>query len=792
MATALTSELTRFTDKCNKVLAGGIVKTFEPNSLTPKTSYQDPECTIPNFPEVNLDETGRSRIYLKGDYRIQVYSRDGILIEDNLLVEQSLVQRDFVELSQSLQVEQQVTLNQFQAKADEVIAQGFYTGYATETALKASLPNASEMRARADDTRKIWRWNRTSAEGVTPVTGTWNDTGLSELDLAKDFANSNALFKPVALSVSSNLNDLVSHGIYYAATSSITSIDRNFPTNKGGVLTTTKASISITYQKYDTHEESFVRRLSGGVWSDWLRLATTNIVDSKITEALSAYVSKNDINQLDSRKINSGKSFPQKAMVRGDVTSAMHVKFSQFVLDIKVIGAREGKLYKLDLFTNGSTQSGNKPTGWTISEYDVSTFATSTINDRLQVIKATEDQTPVDRSGVSKIILKSTVVSGLSFEITCDGSKLPPSGTELLRSSTDVDEGYSWIIDPICYVLANTEQKTVPLQTASYNSSNKELFIDFKSGALWYRWIFGINGFNNLPNFKGVSKSPDQKTWTPINFSATDWLPPLRIQAVNNGDGRSKFATGGNHGNVANSAAGEQTARNVLFQVFADGSLLTLDTVTNASVIDVVIVNEVMGWNTTPSETSAGRYVLRQSFNLSFKGSSVEVTANNTALEDINMARDSALQMVVAGLTSQMCFYGKSIKETYVTETTSGKKSDFPDVVAAGAFSADTQLIMWIDHNFGKGDMSWLQPYSPLVRFSGAKCYMAVALDVDENQVDKNYTVPLMSGEKYQYRGGYSLQNIQQNLGIDSSFIKHADGKSKNVILTSQNNLIEV
>lgn len=73
------------------------------------------------------------------------------------------------------------TLN---AKADEVVAQGFYKGFPTETALKASLPAVSEMRARADDTRKIWRWIRTSAEGVTPVTGTWFDTGLSDKDLA--------------------------------------------------------------------------------------------------------------------------------------------------------------------------------------------------------------------------------------------------------------------------------------------------------------------------------------------------------------------------------------------------------------------------------------------------------------------------------------------------------------------------------------------------------------------------------------------------------------------------------
>ena len=74
-----------------------------------------------------------------------------------------------------------------QTKADEIVAQGFYKGYATEALLLAAKPTVSEMRARADDTRKIYRWNRTSAEGITPVTGTWTDTGLSELDQAKAY-----------------------------------------------------------------------------------------------------------------------------------------------------------------------------------------------------------------------------------------------------------------------------------------------------------------------------------------------------------------------------------------------------------------------------------------------------------------------------------------------------------------------------------------------------------------------------------------------------------------------------
>lgn len=75
------------------------------------------------------------------------------------------------------------------AKADQVVAQGFYKGYTTEALLLAANPAVAEMRARADDTRKIYRWNRTSAEGVTPVTGTWADTGLSDMDIANSYTD---------------------------------------------------------------------------------------------------------------------------------------------------------------------------------------------------------------------------------------------------------------------------------------------------------------------------------------------------------------------------------------------------------------------------------------------------------------------------------------------------------------------------------------------------------------------------------------------------------------------------
>lgn len=187
MATALTSELTRFTDKCNNVLAGGIVKTFEPNSLTPKTTYQDPECTIPNFPEITLDETGRAKIYILGDYRIQVYSRDGVLIEDNLLVEQTLVQRDFSGLAEDLQNQQQETLNQFKGDVEEqinVVGTGnrAYKTYVAMDADKTNIPAKSKVTVTNDaieSNNGDWQW-----DGVVFTKSTYDALNQAKLNAA--------------------------------------------------------------------------------------------------------------------------------------------------------------------------------------------------------------------------------------------------------------------------------------------------------------------------------------------------------------------------------------------------------------------------------------------------------------------------------------------------------------------------------------------------------------------------------------------------------------------------------
>lgn len=61
--------------------------------------------------------------------------------------------------------------------------------FSTQTELLAAKPSVAKKAAKALDTKKVFMWTRTSGEGVTPVTGTWTDTGKSEFDLSKDFTN---------------------------------------------------------------------------------------------------------------------------------------------------------------------------------------------------------------------------------------------------------------------------------------------------------------------------------------------------------------------------------------------------------------------------------------------------------------------------------------------------------------------------------------------------------------------------------------------------------------------------
>ena len=77
----------------------------------------------------------------------------------------------------------------------QVMETGGFEPFATETALLASVPTAPKKAAKALDTKKVWLW-----DGVQ-----WNDTGLSEKDLAD--ANAQKKINSLIKAENSKIND---------------------------------------------------------------------------------------------------------------------------------------------------------------------------------------------------------------------------------------------------------------------------------------------------------------------------------------------------------------------------------------------------------------------------------------------------------------------------------------------------------------------------------------------------------------------------------------------------------
>ncbi|AYA04633.1 hypothetical protein BEN74_18815 [Acinetobacter sp. WCHAc010034] len=91
-----------FTDDCGRFLSGGKVFTYEENSLTPKNTFTNPDGNTPNTNPIILDGAGSADIFLNGNYRFQIFSRNGVLVRDiNSIKELHTKEEAFLELMSS-------------------------------------------------------------------------------------------------------------------------------------------------------------------------------------------------------------------------------------------------------------------------------------------------------------------------------------------------------------------------------------------------------------------------------------------------------------------------------------------------------------------------------------------------------------------------------------------------------------------------------------------------------------------------------------------------------------------
>ena len=491
--------------------------------------------------------------------------------------------------------------------------------------------------------------------------------------------------------------------------------------------------------------------------------------------------------------LDQGEAYPNKSMSRNAVTASSNTFLLDCILKVKVTGARDGYYYGIRYFKNGSTALSGPGDGWIIEEQLASTYNSSFTATR--VVNYVDNAPTITRDGIQTVRLVSPTVEGLEFCITLDTTKLPTYGT-FVSMLTEGTAGSSWIIDPSCYEYASATGTSSQAITYSLDGLGNASIVWQSSNSL-YRVRFGPNGYNSLPNIKGVDRTAfvsggnrDSVTWTQINTATTDWLPPLVVEAVNNGDGHATIYTGGNHG-ADGAAGGGNTARNILYKILVDGQPLsdTANLQGECNNMQFVIANELMAYNTTGTVDPVnfpGRYVIRQTFVLDFHAGDAEVKTEVRAYESAVVKTDNGPQMVTTGFQDTMLFVGGQYENRLAFDPTavSGSFTSYPDCWAVVLQDdVNGQQVSWMDREYEAGDGRYIGGTASAIRGGGAtntKFYHAAVA---------SYSHSMSAGAKYKWRGGYAWQAPGiQSANFDSLLNYHKGGQRGTACIVSASN----
>lgn len=89
MAVQMLGIKTKFTDDQGRPLVGGKVHAYFAGTTTYQDTFKDPDMTIVNTNPIILDDSGSADVYLNGSYRIRVFDKNDVLIEEQDGVTQS-------------------------------------------------------------------------------------------------------------------------------------------------------------------------------------------------------------------------------------------------------------------------------------------------------------------------------------------------------------------------------------------------------------------------------------------------------------------------------------------------------------------------------------------------------------------------------------------------------------------------------------------------------------------------------------------------------------------------------
>src|SRR5690606_37612042 len=93
----------------------------------------------------------------------------------------------------------------------------------------------------------------------------------------------------------------------------------------------------------------------------------------------------------------------------------------------------------------------NADFGWILEERAAATYETTGVGVRIH--DHTDPAPTINRAGgVQTVVVTPTHRPDMRFIITLDADALPAAGNSIDSNSNDARPGWSWIVDPVCYV----------------------------------------------------------------------------------------------------------------------------------------------------------------------------------------------------------------------------------------------------------------------------------------------------------------------------------------------------
>jgi hypothetical protein len=182
------------------------------------------------------------------------------------------------------------------AKAMRLVLESRAKAYLTQSAALADTANLRVNQAvevtNDSDTAKngLYQW-----DGTTLTKSTYDP-----LNQSKAYADANRLFKPVTLTAAADFNTLTIEGRTVVPTDVIAAACTNRPSDSAGILDVARIGDGVlhTYRVFEFDLAYERQKLSGGTWTDWVQLASKDMIDTTAANTLQGAKDYADANPL--------------------------------------------------------------------------------------------------------------------------------------------------------------------------------------------------------------------------------------------------------------------------------------------------------------------------------------------------------------------------------------------------------------------------------------------------------------------------------------------------------------